>query len=204
MKKQLKIKNIYSDCCYAQSAAFAVSSKGLSALDTKDLLTPEEAGKYGYHLYRAKMDMDTLLKVDTVIKGGDYERVKKEMNAGILYIDSLGSHQFQYEETPQELTLKFNRNEKVDHVLYYKNYVLYTTYNGNIDTRIEASNKLYILSRPDNKTVVVNLMSHSLPTPDLLLEDINGDGEKEIIVLGFYHLMNHDLAEIAVYKINFN
>lgn len=195
---------MHHSCCYEQTGAVAMSSGGLFILDEKGLLTVEQADKFGYYFHASKIYRDTLLMVDSVIKAQDYDKVRNVMKACTLYIDSIGGYQFNYDTIPDELIRRFNKSEKIDHFLYHKNYIIYTTYNGSLDYSKEASNKLYVQSKADNRTVVVNLVLHSLPTPDFLFEDVTGDGEKEIVVFGLYHLMNHDLADISVYRVNFN
>ncbi len=195
------LSQVYSDCCFDQDRPVSISKGEVLILDSKEMLTKEEASKYGYNLSRIKISADTLTEADTVISEIDYNKIKNLMKTKPFYYDSIGTINFAYNTIPSELDSQYKKYEKIDHFIQYKDKYIFTT--ADYTKEYTERNKLYVQSTKNNYLEALNLEIHSLPSPEFLLMDIFGDTEPEILVFDNYYFMNHYLTYIAIYKINF-
>jgi hypothetical protein len=126
------------------------------------------------------------------------------MKKSYYYIDSIGNIDFKYDEVPAVINKEYALNEKIEHFKKYNDYEVFSTNDYQLGTETNSKrNKLYIRKNRSTHKELLILTAQTSPTPDFLLANILGDGRPELLIFYYYHLMNHDLASIQIYKINF-
>lgn len=199
------VSKVYSECCFDQDRPVSISNGEVLILDNKEMLTKEEAKKYGYNLNCIKVNSDTMVGHDTIISAEDYDRIRYLMKSKSFYYDSIGTIKFTYDKIPAVLDSQFVGDEKIDHFKHYKNYYIFTTGNYSSNLREDSERiKLYFKSTKNKKQQIIILENQSMPTPEILLYDIIGNSETEILIVYNYYFMNHYLTSFTIYKINLN
>ncbi len=204
-RKVTLITPVYSACCFDQDRSVCFSKEEITILENNEMFTKEGAKKYDYLINIIKINTDTLKEIDSSINIYNYEKTIGQMKQKLFYYDSIGKIKFVYNEIPAELNLKFSNDEKIDHLITYKDKYIFTTVNFGTKVKDDSERtRLYIQSKNNNDVEVVNLDMHSYPTPEILLYDFLGDAEPEIFIINNYYFMNHYLTSFDIYKINFN
>ncbi len=192
-KNVLKIEPVYRDLCGAESFVslqrdtVIIIENSNPNVDTAAAFFYKEAFKSG----------DTLLAKRLRVKyQASVEVLKRELRTRSFVIEEISQYTFRYDKIPDTLNHLFNKNEEVLYFIDHNEYWVYLTRNNS-----NGVYRIYVSEKVSQNTTFIEL-SRSPERSDFLLFDIVGNNVPELMVVRKTHLMNRDLRDIDIYRIN--
>lgn len=173
------------------SSSWAIKKDSLFIVERAN---PEQGKKPEYFLRTAYKQGDTLLMKKIIdIDKIAADRQKKQMAVSPLYIENIGNYKFSYDSVPDDLSGKFNKEEKI---LAFRAHGLFRVYL----TRNEMNGMCKIYASMEGEDSLASIQLNLNPEkPDFFLADVLDDDTPEIFIVRKAYLLNRYLRDIEIY-----